>query len=67
MKLSRVAFATFSLVACCLAADQDVLTILQQQSGISTFIALLEQYTDLVDILNQGTFSGMAISICSSY
>ena len=58
MKLCRVALATLSLVAGCLAADQDVLTILQEQNDISTFIGLLEQFTDLVDILNQGTFTG---------
>ncbi|KAH0839137.1 hypothetical protein AYO21_04730 [Fonsecaea monophora] len=57
MMLLRVAYATLSLVACCFAASQDVLTILQQQSGISTFVGLLEQFTDLVDTLNQGTFS----------
>ncbi|KIW24089.1 uncharacterized protein PV07_09823 [Cladophialophora immunda] len=57
MKLSRIAFATLSCVSCGFAADQDVLTILKQQTGISTFIGLLEQFEDLVDILNQGTFS----------
>ncbi|KIW66132.1 hypothetical protein, variant [Phialophora macrospora] len=57
MKLYCIVFATFSIIACCLAADQDVLTILKQQNGISTFVALLEQFDDLVDILNQGTFS----------
>lgn len=57
MKLFGVVLATLSLVAYCFAADQDVLTILQQQSGISTFIGLLEQFTDLIDLLNQGSFS----------
>ncbi len=57
MKLHRVAFATLSIVACCLAADQDILTILKQQSDISTFVGILEQFQDLIDILNQGTFS----------
>jgi hypothetical protein len=62
MKLYSIAFATFGVIACCLAADQDVLTILKQQNDISTFIGLLEQFDDLVDILNQGTFSSMSIS-----
>ncbi|OAP56428.1 hypothetical protein AYL99_09607 [Fonsecaea erecta] len=57
MKLFRVALATLGLVCYCFAADQDILTILGQQSGISTFVGLLEQFTDLVNILNQGTFS----------
>ncbi|KAJ9610736.1 hypothetical protein H2200_005513 [Cladophialophora chaetospira] len=57
MKLYRVVFATLSVVGFCLAADQDVLTILKQQSDISTFIGILEQFDDLVNILNQGTFS----------
>ncbi|OCT47219.1 beta-Ig-H3/fasciclin [Cladophialophora carrionii] len=57
MKLYSTIFATLSVIACCLAADQDILTILKQQNDISTFIALLEQFDDLVDILNQGTFS----------
>ncbi|EXJ67682.1 uncharacterized protein A1O5_09028 [Cladophialophora psammophila CBS 110553] len=59
MKLSRITFATLSFASCGLAADQDVLTILKQQTGISTFIGLLEQFTDLVNTLNQGTFSGL--------
>lgn len=60
MRLYRLGFATIGLVARCWAADQDVLTILEQQSGISTFVGLLEQFPDLVDTLNGGTFSGMA-------
>ncbi|ETI25440.1 hypothetical protein G647_02213 [Cladophialophora carrionii CBS 160.54] len=57
MKLYSTIFATLGVIACCLAADQDILTILKQQNDISTFIALLEQFDDLVDILNRGTFS----------
>ncbi|KIX99739.1 uncharacterized protein Z520_04375 [Fonsecaea multimorphosa CBS 102226] len=57
MKLYRIAFATLSFVSWGFAADQDILTILQQQTGISTFIGLLEQFSDLVNVLNQGTFS----------
>ncbi|EXJ87875.1 hypothetical protein A1O1_04802 [Capronia coronata CBS 617.96] len=49
--------AFLALAACGLTADQDVLTILRQQSGIGSFTGLLEQDGDLVDILNQGTFS----------
>lgn len=60
MRLCRLGFAAISLVASCWAADQDVLTILEQQSDISTFVGLLQQFPDLVDILNGGTFSGMA-------
>jgi hypothetical protein len=58
MLLFKVAFAVFTFVICCLAADQDILTILKQQNGISTFAGFLEQLPDVVDILNQGTFSG---------
>ncbi|EXJ57505.1 hypothetical protein A1O7_07853 [Cladophialophora yegresii CBS 114405] len=61
MKLYSTIFATFNVIACCFAADQDILTILKQQNDISTFITLLEQFDDLVDLLNQGTFSGMLI------
>ncbi|KIW93818.1 uncharacterized protein Z519_05133 [Cladophialophora bantiana CBS 173.52] len=63
MKLSRITFATLGFASCCLAADQDVLTILKQQTGISTFIGLLEQFTDLVNTLNQGTFSGLTNNV----
>lgn len=58
MLLFKVAFAVFNLAICCLAADQDILTILKQQKGISTFTGFLDQLPDLVDILNQGIFSG---------
>lgn len=58
MLLFKVAFAVVNFVSCCLAADQDILTILKQQAGISTFTGYLEQLPDVVDILNQGTFSG---------
>jgi hypothetical protein len=57
MDLWRVLLASFSLAVGCLAADQDILTILAQQTGISDFVTLLSQNTDLVDILNQGSFS----------
>ncbi len=53
-----VAFAFLSFIVGCFAADQDILTILNQQSGVSTFISLLEQFPDLVDTLNGGSFSG---------
>lgn len=42
----------------CYAADQDILTILGQQTGISTFIKHLEAFPDLVQTLNNGTFTG---------
>jgi hypothetical protein len=41
------------------AADQDVLTILRQHDELSTFTSYLEQYPDLVDSLNNGTFTSM--------
>jgi hypothetical protein len=40
-------------------ADQDILTILGQQSGISTFIDHLQKYPDLIDTLNGGSHTGM--------
>ncbi|ETN41438.1 uncharacterized protein HMPREF1541_03374 [Cyphellophora europaea CBS 101466] len=46
----------------CYCADQDVLTILNQQAGISTFISHLESYPDLIDTLNNGTFTVLAPS-----
>lgn len=58
MLLFRIAFALANAVIGCLAADQDILTILKQQNGISTFTGLLEQLPDVVDVLNKGTFSG---------
>jgi len=58
MLLCRTAFAICALIVCCFAADQDVLTILKQQTSINTFIGFLEQFQDLVDVLNNGTFSG---------
>lgn len=45
-------------VRLCYGADQDVLTILGQETGISTFIKHLEAYPDLVDTLNDGTHTG---------
>ncbi|KAK5048651.1 hypothetical protein LTR84_005742 [Exophiala bonariae] len=47
---------TISVIGC-LAADQDILTILRQQNGISTFTGFLEQLPDVVEILNGGIFS----------
>lgn len=43
-------------------ADQDVLTILRQQTGISTFIRNLEAHPDLIDTLNNGTYTGQQLS-----
>nr|KAK5435810.1 hypothetical protein LTR18_009812 [Exophiala xenobiotica] len=60
MLLPVVAFACLTIIVGCFAADQDILTILNQQSGISTFISLLEQFTDLIDTLNGGSFSVLA-------
>lgn len=40
-----------------LCADQDILTILQQQDNLSTFTAYVQQNQDIVDILNNGTFT----------
>ena len=53
-----VALACLTFIVGCFAADQDILTILNQQSGISTFVSLLEQFPDLIDTLNGGSFSG---------
>lgn len=47
-----------TLIVGCFAADQDIITILNQQSGISTFIGLLQGFPKLIDTLNGGTFSG---------
>lgn len=58
MLFLQIAFAITNVVIGCLAADQDILTILKQQNGISTFTGLLEQLPGVVDILNQGVFSG---------
>ncbi|KIX03418.1 uncharacterized protein Z518_06970 [Rhinocladiella mackenziei CBS 650.93] len=58
MLLCRIAVTVFALlIVHCLAADQDILTILSQQTDIATFTGILEKFPDLVDILNQGTFS----------
>jgi hypothetical protein len=57
MDLWKLFWASLNLLASCLAADQDILTILNQQTGVSDFVALLSQNTDLVDVLNRGTFS----------
>jgi hypothetical protein len=66
MSLYTVVYAILTLVVCCLAADQDILTILKQQNGISTFTGLLEQFPDLISVLNHGAFSGMLIRIYSA-
>lgn len=58
MLLHSILLATLTLVGCCFAADQDILTILKQQNDITTFVGLLEQFPDLVEVLNQGAFSG---------
>lgn len=42
----------------CLCADQDIITILEAQSGLSSFIEYLKSYPDLVDIINEGAFTG---------
>lgn len=59
LSLYRFILATLAVASCGYAADQDILTILGQQSGISTFLGFLEQSPDLVVVLNEGTFSGM--------
>jgi hypothetical protein len=58
MLLFQIVFTITVFVISCLAADQDILTILKQQNGISTFTGFLEQLPDVVEILNQGIFSG---------
>jgi hypothetical protein len=66
MSRCTVVSAILTVVVCCLAADQDILTILKRQNGISTFTGLLEPFPDLIAILNQETCSGMLIRICSA-
>ena len=63
--LVSLRYLVFSLIALSSvhAADQDVLTILRQQSDLSTFTTLIEQYPDLVDMLNNGTFTGVHTSL----
>lgn len=51
-------FVVAALIVGSFGADQDIITILNQQSGISTFIGLLQGYPKLIDTLNAGTFSG---------
>lgn len=50
-------FATLSL-----GADQDVLTILKQQENLELFTTYLELFLDLVDQLNNDTFTGTYIA-----
>ncbi|KAJ9640644.1 hypothetical protein H2204_003273 [Knufia peltigerae] len=50
-------FVVAALIVGSFGADQDIITILNQQSGISTFIGLLQGYPKLIDTLNAGTFS----------
>ncbi|KAI1629219.1 hypothetical protein EDD37DRAFT_644980 [Exophiala viscosa] len=57
MLLCRITWAIFALAAGSYAADQDILTILNQQTGISTFTGYLQQFPGLIDLLNNGTFS----------
>jgi hypothetical protein len=64
MHLSGAAII-FSLIATCHCASQDIITILNQQSGISTFTSLLTQFTDLTELLDQGPFTGTKFIILS--
>jgi hypothetical protein len=64
--MRRVAFAILSLVATAFAGDQDILTVLAEQSGITTFTQLLSPFTDLVNQLNQGPFTGMPYFMSSA-
>ena len=47
-----------SLATLSLGADQDVLTILKQQENLALFTTYLELFPDLVDQLNNDTFTG---------
>jgi len=49
-------------IALSFCADQDILTILKQQSGVDTFTSYLEKFPALVDQLNDGNFSGMSVA-----
>ncbi|KIW18496.1 hypothetical protein PV08_02784 [Exophiala spinifera] len=53
-------FVVAALTVGCFAADQDIITILNQQSGISTFTSLLKGFPSLIETLNGGTFSVLA-------
>ena len=45
----------------CFCADQDVLTILKQQAGIAGFTTYLELFPDLIELLNNDTFTSTHI------
>lgn len=55
----RGSLLLWPLWAClCLCADQDIITILEAQSGLSSFIGHLQSYPDLIDTINEGAFTG---------
>ena len=47
-----------SLVILSHCANQDILTILGQQTGVDTFTGYLKQFPEIVNLLNSGTFTG---------
>ena len=59
MRTLRNVVTVLGLSTLGLCADQDILTILQQQDNLSTFTAFVQQNQDIVDILNNGTFTRM--------
>ena len=50
-----------SLATLSFCADQDVLTILKQQQNLALFTTYLELFPDLIDQLNNDTFTGMHV------
>lgn len=56
--LHAVLLVVTALATLCWSADQDILTILKQQSNIGLFTTYLELFPDVIDTLNQGTFTG---------
>jgi hypothetical protein len=60
MRLFNAVFLLVTTLATlCWSADQDVLTILKQQSDIGLFTTYLELFPDIIDLLNQGIFTGV--------
>ena len=60
MRLTQSILCLFtSLATLCFCAEQDLLTILKQQSNIGLFCTYLELFPDLVDQLNNDRFTGM--------
>ena len=58
MRLAQsFSFLVISLATLCFCADQDILTILRQQDSLAAFTTYLELFPDLIDQLNDDTFT----------